>query len=306
MSVQEVEESGQSAAPQEFVLNFLGLYVFGRGEREERKGAPPVATQVFLSVLGRLGISESATRAALNRMVHRSLLARHKQGRTTAFHLTEEARALLRRGRDRMFSPAPFDHSEGIWTVLSCPVPESLRNVRYHIQGRLSWAGFGVIHPNVWVAPGRVDVEEVLRDLPTQDATQDALELVQAFHGTPATPSRPEQLVQKAWDLEALRAGHLAFLGRWEDTEPPLTDALPQLLLLHDDWGRLLRADPGLPAAYLDDDWPSTRSTHTFQRLQALLASHADQQLSALLDPPSDPSAGQATTANRRSDSQAS
>ncbi|MFD5258981.1 PaaX family transcriptional regulator C-terminal domain-containing protein [Streptomyces bobili] len=299
MSVQEVEESGQGAAPQEIVLNFLGLYVFGRGEGQERKGAPPVATQAFLSVLGSLGISESATRAALNRMVHRSLLARHKQGRISAFHLTEEARALLRRGRDRMFSPTPFDHAEGIWTVLSCPVPESLRNVRYQLQGRLSWAGFGVIHPNVWVAPGRVDVEEVLRDLPAQDA----LDLVQAFHGTPATPSRPEQLVHRAWDLEALRAGHLAFLARWEDTEPPLTDALPQLLLLHDDWGRLLRADPGLPAAYLDDDWPSTRSTHAFQRLQALLGPPADQQLGALLDPSSDLSAGQATAASRHPDS---
>ncbi|MGW4968279.1 hypothetical protein ACWEPL_64690 [Nonomuraea sp. NPDC004186] len=200
-------------------------------------------TQVLLSASSALGISESATRAALNRMVHRSLLARHKHGRTSAFQLTDEGRALLRRGRDRMFSPTPFDHPEGIWTVLSCPVPESLRNLRYQLQGRLMWAGFGAVHPNVWVAPGRVDVEELLRNLPTPEV----LGLVQAFHGTPAAPSQPEQLVRKAWDVNALRSGHLSFLARWEGAEPPAAGALPQLLLLHADWGLLLRAAPGLP-----------------------------------------------------------
>ncbi|MPY55684.1 PaaX family transcriptional regulator [Streptomyces spongiae] len=288
MSVREDEESGPGAAPHEMVLNLFGLYVFGRREREELKAAPPVPTQVFLSASSRLGISESAMRAALNRMVHRSLLVRQKQGRTSAFQLTDEARALLRRGRDRMYSPTPFEHTEGVWTVLSCPVPESLRNVRYQLQGRLLWAGFGLVHPNVWVAPGRVDVEELLSDLPTQDA----LGLVQAFHGTPTAPSRPEQLVHKAWDLEALRAGHLDFLARWEHTEPAPADALPQLLMLHDDWGRLLRADPGLPAAYLDDDWPARRSTRTFQRFLTLLGPLADQQLEALLGPDSGLSTG--------------
>lgn len=281
MSVVEDEENGPGVAPQEMVLNLFGMYAFGRGEPEERKVAPPLPTQVLLSALSGLGISESATRAALNRMVHRSLLVRHRQGRTSAFQLSDETKALLRRGGNRMFSPTPFDHNEGVWTVLSCPVPESLRNVRYQLQGRLLWAGFGVVHPNVWIAPGRVDVEELLGDLPTQDA----LDLVQAFHGTPTAPSRPEQLVHKAWNLEALRAGHLNFLARWENAKPPGASALAQLLLLHDDWGRLLRADPGLPATYLDDDWPADRSTRTFQRLQTLLGPLADQQLEALVGP---------------------
>ncbi|MEU3788024.1 PaaX family transcriptional regulator C-terminal domain-containing protein [Streptomyces sp900129855] len=289
MSLGEAEKGGPVAAPQELVWNFLGLYVFGRGDREERTAAPPVPMQVFLAALSRLGVSESATRTTLNRMVHRSVLARHKEGRSSAFQLTDEGRALLRRGRDRMFSPTPFDHPEGVWTVLSCPVPESLRNLRYQLQGRLMWAGFGLVHPNVWVAPGRVDVEELLRGLPTSDA----LGLVQAFHGTPAAPSHPEQLVRKAWDLEALRAGHLGFLANWEKAEPPPADALPQLLLLQDDWGRLLRADPGLPPSYLGEEWPAHRSTQAFQRLQALLGPHADRQLDALVGSGAGPSAGE-------------
>ena len=178
-----------------------------------------------------------------------------------------------------MFSPTPFDHPGGLWTVLSCPVPESLRNLRYQLQGRLMWAGFGTVHPNVWVAPGRVDVEELLRDLSPTEVSG----LLQAFHGTPAAPSRPDQLVRTAWDVNALRSGHLGFLNRWEGAEPSAADALPQLLRLHADWGRLLRADPGLPPAYLDEDWPAQRSTRTFQRLDTVLGTPAEKQLNALV-----------------------
>ncbi|GHB58978.1 hypothetical protein GCM10010306_060580 [Streptomyces umbrinus] len=74
-------ETSRSAVPQEFVLDLLGLHALGRGQATHRTGQP-VPTHVFLSVLG---ISDSATRTTLNRMVAR---------------------------RARMFSPAPFDHAE--------------------------------------------------------------------------------------------------------------------------------------------------------------------------------------------------
>ncbi|MER5219910.1 PaaX family transcriptional regulator [Streptomyces flaveus] len=271
--------SSPSTVPQSLVLDFLGLHMLGRAQAA-RKAGQPVATQVFLTVLGALGVSDSATRTTLNRMVARGLLIRHKQGRTSAFGPTEDAMALLRRGRARMFSPTPFDHVEDIWTILNCPVPESLRNVRYQLHGRLSWAGFGTVQANLWIAPGRIDVEELLDDI----FPAEALGLVQAFHGAPTGPSSPGQLLHAAWDLEALRAAHLGFLARWEAADPRAAEALPQLLLLLDDWGRLLRTDPGLPAAYLEEDWPAERSARTFQRLEACLGPLADEQLQQLMD----------------------
>jgi phenylacetic acid degradation operon negative regulatory protein len=278
MSAPVEDESSPSAAPQELVLGFLGLHMLGRAQAV-RKAGQPVATQVFLTVLGALGVSDSATRTTLNRMVARGLLIRHKQGRTSAFGPTEDAMALLRRGRARMFSPTPFDHAEGIWTILNCPVPESLRKVRYQLHGRLSWAGFGTVQANLWLAPGRIDVEELLDGI----FPADALGLVQAFHGAPTWPSSTGQLLHAAWDLEALRATHLSLLARWEAAEPRSAEALPQLLLLLDDWGRLLRTDPGLPAAYLEEDWPAERSARTFQRLEARLGPLADEQLQQLM-----------------------
>ena len=56
--------------PQEAVLVFFGLCVFGQGARPREAGVR-VPTRVLLTVLERLGVSDAATRAALNRMVHR-------------------------------------------------------------------------------------------------------------------------------------------------------------------------------------------------------------------------------------------
>ncbi|MFK0112704.1 PaaX family transcriptional regulator C-terminal domain-containing protein [Streptomyces sp. NPDC091217] len=266
--------------PQEVALAFFGLCVFGQGATL-REVDVRVPTQVLLAVLGRLGASDTATRAALNRMVNRGLLARHKDGRTSAFELTPQARTLLAQGRDRLFSPAPFDHEPGVWTVLSCPLPETLRNVRYQLQTRLTWAGFGAVQSHVWVAPGRVDVEAMIGDLLTADVRH----LAQAFHGTPTAPSDPAELVDRAWDLTALRAAHEDFLDRWERAEPGAGEALPQLLLLIDDWGRLLRADPGLPAAQLPGDWPAARSAGTFSRLRHRLGPGAEKEIEGLLRP---------------------
>ncbi|XVQ06887.1 PaaX family transcriptional regulator [Spirillospora sp. CA-255316] len=264
--------------PQELVLNLLGLHVLGRARSAEGSGGP-VPTRAFLAILGMVGVSEAATRATLNRMVTRGLLLRRRQGRTSAFEPTRDAVAVLRQGRARLLSPAPFDHAEDIWTILDCPIPESLRNLRYQLHARLEWSGFGRIQANLWVAPGRIDVQELLDDLPPGTA----LDHVQAFHGTPTPPSSPANLVRSAWDLGALRAAHLDFAARWETADPPSTESLPQLLLLICDWGNLLRTDPGLPAAYLDQDWPADQSTHIFQRLESRLGPLAEQQLKRLV-----------------------
>lgn len=263
---------------QEFVFNLLGLCVMGRTQP-----APwprrPVPTRVFLTVLGALGVSDAATRAALNRMVARAALARHRAGRTSCFEPTDGALEMMRRGRARMFSATPFDHAENLWTILNCPIPESLRKVRYQVNARLQWAGFGLVQANMWVAPGRVDIMELLGDI----FPADALNLVQAFHGTPAAPNSAAHLARTAWDIEALRAAHLGFAQRWGSADPPADEALPQLLQLIGDWGRLVRADPGLPAAHLGDDWPACESTRIFRRLETRLGPAADAQLECLL-----------------------
>lgn len=257
------------------VLSILG---FALDLNAEDGGARTISSKAFITVLSRLGITEASTRATLNRMTHRGLLTHQRNGRSTAFGLTTEGERLVMQGKRRLSTAAPFERPDDIWTVLSCPMPARLRNARYHLQARLAWAGFGLLQPNLWIAPGRVDVEPLLVDLlPTED-----LDLAHAFQGSPTFPAPLDSLVARAWDLDALRATHDHFLLHWESADPDRAGALPQLLKLISDWGDLLRTDPGLPGKYLGPHWPAHRSTRTFQRLHNELRPLVDKQYDSL------------------------
>src|SRR5262245_253025 len=65
--------------PQSLMLTFLGDYLY-ETERCVFSGS-------VIDVLGRLGVSEHATRSTLTRMVNRGLLRRQKQGRRMYFGL---------------------------------------------------------------------------------------------------------------------------------------------------------------------------------------------------------------------------
>jgi len=68
------------------------------------------------------------------------------------------------------------------------------------------------------------------------------------------------------WDLEALRAAHLAF-----QASLPTLPAEPFAAYVHliDRWRVLPYTDPGLPPAMLPADWPGGRSFEAFARLSA-------------------------------------
>jgi DNA-binding transcriptional regulator PaaX len=65
------------------MLTFLGDYLYDRDLC--------VFSGSVIDVLGRLGVSEHATRSTLTRMVNRGLLYRQKDGRRMYFGLTEHA-----------------------------------------------------------------------------------------------------------------------------------------------------------------------------------------------------------------------
>ncbi|WP_158566690.1 PaaX family transcriptional regulator [Actinomadura craniellae] len=264
----------QRGKPQDLVLAFLGSVVLDRFDDR------PVPTRVFLNLLGRLGVSDVAARATLSRMAQRGLLARRRVGRETAFTLTDRSREVLREGEDRILSHTPFDHAGDVWTLLAFSLPESRRDVRHRLRTRLSWAGFGPLRDGLWIAPGTVDVTALLRDLP--EIADD--EAVGAFSAVPRPPARVDAMIRKAWALPQLRAAHEEFLRRWEGTEPE-PETLPQLARLLADWIRLLRTDPGLPAAHLAADWPAARSTAAFHGLHDRIESPAIAEFAALLDP---------------------
>jgi len=243
--------------PQSLLLAFFGGFVRGRG-------LPPLPSVVLLDLLEELGVAEAAARATLKRMSHRGLLERSQVGRTAQYRLSGLTEGVLLRASRRVSSPAPFDHPEGEWTLLSYSVPESRRDLRHKVRSRLAWAGFGGLRDGLWIAPGTVDVAEVFAEA----GLEDAAELADWFAARPLPGTDVDGLVHRAWDVAAVRAAHERFLEAWS-SPPPLRSDLGQATLLIADWIRLLRTDPGLPARHLGAGWPAADSAALYRRTLA-------------------------------------
>lgn len=258
--------------PEQLLLAFLGELVLDRD-------VAPVPTVVLVDVLAELGVGEAATRAALARMARRGLLDPVRSGRTVAHGLTGASERVLRDAHGRIFAADPFAPEGGGWTLVTFSVPERQRDLRHRVRAQLAWAGFGLLRDGLWIAPGEVDVAEVLGDVP---ADAPGLDLA-AFRAVEVDGFSAARSVRTAWRLDEIRARHRAFQDEWSAWSPGATTAVRDLTALVADWLALLRAVPRLPAEHLDDDWPSGASVALFRGLHDALAGPARAELARRL-----------------------
>jgi phenylacetic acid degradation operon negative regulatory protein len=263
--------AGPRFKPQELLLSLGGALVLDLPDG-------PVPTRVFLEVLGALGISSDTTRTALARLTERGLLTRHQDGRVGSYGLTEASRRLLEEGRERVRAAAPFHQDSSEWTLLSFSLPEARRDVRNRLRSRLAWAGFGCVRDGLWIAPGIVDLERIV-SFPVDDEELQ----IDGFVVQPAPGTDVGRLVRRAWDLDALRRAHEDFASRWQAPPAAGADPVACYTALGAHWIRLLRQDPALPAQYLDDDWPASRSSTVYWQVARTLEPRAQAAFADLV-----------------------
>lgn len=226
-------------------------------------------TQTLVALMELLGVRDKAARQALARMSERGWLQRERVGRQTRWRLTDHAHEVLDTGARRIYGfgrdARPWD---GTWLVLLASVPERSRHVRYRMGLGLTWAGFGLIGPGIWLSPWT-------------DHEDGAVELLTAL-GVDATSFRSElgrlgsgqRLAGTAWDLPVLQARYDQFLA---DTDPVVemtlhgSEAAVQLASLVHRWRRFPFLDPDLPSELLPADWPGRRAALRFAELRATL-----------------------------------
>jgi phenylacetic acid degradation operon negative regulatory protein len=257
--------------PQALLFSFFGSVVLHRP-------VPPIPSAVFLRLLAGLGVAEAAARATLSRMTRNGLLERSQTGRIARYTLTPAAEDLLTQGASRVSSPTPFEHPADEWTLLSYSMPESRRDLRHQVRATLTWAGFGGLRDGVWIAPGTVDVRQVL----ARAQLTELAGLAEWFAAAPLPGTDVHRLIRRAWPVPQIRERHEAFLDTWSGGAVP-DDPLGRLTLLGADWLRLLRADPGLPAQHLEPDWPAARSAALYRRCFDALEPPAGRALAAEL-----------------------
>ena len=204
------KDSDSGTSTYDFIMGLFGLFVLEGGQFSV------LPTSVVIGVLELVGVSETAVRVTLTRMVHRGILNRQRDGRITFFALTDNGTALLKQGRERAFRSHPFGTGTDGWTLLNAVPPASPPSRRYHFQQRLLWAGFGAIDTRLWIAPGYVDVAARFGDM----LSSEELASLCAMQGVFLPVTDVMALIRKAWDVGPIRSLHQAFLAEWESYPP--------------------------------------------------------------------------------------
>ncbi len=263
----------RSRQPRQLLLALLGEYAI-------EDGPGPIPASAFIELLDAAGIAAPTTRATLDRMEQRGLLERERRGREIVFSPTSHGIAVLREATERVRDPRPFHSPHGSWTFVTFSLPEDLRSLRSRLRSTLTWEGFAPLRDGLWVAPGEIDLTAALETLRDELPSGALL----AFHGRELDGFPMADSARAAWDIDAIRAEHLAFLSTWSGATEESPSALVARTMLVADWLALLRADPRLPSELLDEDWPADRSLALYRQLRARTAKPAAEEYAALVE----------------------
>jgi phenylacetic acid degradation operon negative regulatory protein len=222
----------------------------------------PIWSSTLVAFLAEFGFEPNAARKAIQRTAKSGLIAAKRDGRRVQWSITESGRRILDDGADRLFrKPGAEPQWDGEWLLLTLTVPESRRQLRHHLQKRLTWAGLGSPVPGQWISPHpeRLPaVEGIVRDL--------GLEVhAQSFVGRHTGIGSEADLISEAWDLDALALSYRRFIDRFTDVGQ-LDDrgALVERIELVQEWRGFPALDPDLPAQHLPADWPRRDAAEVF------------------------------------------
>ncbi|MFJ7335251.1 PaaX family transcriptional regulator C-terminal domain-containing protein [Streptomyces sp. NPDC101110] len=263
----------ESLRPQSLMLTFLGDQVLGRDVC--------VYSGSVIDVFARAGIGEQATRSTLSRMAGRDLLRRQREGRRMYFGLTERSEAVLRDGERRIWRTGAVNRRwDGTWTLLGFSLPESWQRQRHDLRSRLTWSGFGPLFNGLWIAPGEVDVSDLVSELGLSAH-------VKVFRAHADSGMDIGRMIEETWELSDLAGRYAGFVRRWqswEDELPDADDALVLRLRLQTEWLQIVRRDPRLPVAHLPEDWPAEQAEKTFRTVHDRLSPLVRDASRRLLD----------------------
>lgn len=244
-------------------------------------GGGTVWTSTVISVLGRLGVEEKATRQALMRTAGDGWLTAERHGRRTCWRLTPAAEQLLTDGTRRIYGFRGVAPSwDGRIVLVLARVPESDRASRHMLRTRLGWAGFGSPAPGLWISPHAGRAAEADRLLAGAGAGDARIFVAEHVGGADLA-----SMVRQAWDLGSVEASYQEFLaefGAGGDGGGNGAGPLARLVELVHAWRRFPAIDPALPRELLPSPWSGERAAGLFGELHARWAPGAQAEWALL------------------------
>lgn len=249
-----------TASARSLLLTLLGEFVYPSTE--------PVWTSTLVQAFAAVGIAEKTARQTLARAATADWIEGGKEGRQAWWSLTPNVTRLISEGSQRIRSlrHAAQEWSGG-WLVLHITLPESRRADRLRLYRMLQWMGFGSPSPGLWICPHQeraASVERRVRQLGLEADT-----LAFTARSLPFGIAQRD-LVQRAWDVEALSAHYRKLHEQFGSLRPRSDEALfIAHVQLVNAVQRLPAVDPGLPAALLPKNWEGERVSRRLEELRA-------------------------------------
>lgn len=244
-------------------------------------------TSTLARYLAEFGISDTALRQALSRMVRQGWLQSRKVAARSCYSLTERGRRRMAEACRRVYTPvdAPWD---GKWRMLVYSIPETMRSTRDDLRKELLWTGFAPLAPGTWISPN--PLEDALQELLSR---RDIGHYATSFTAEHTGPETPPQLVARCWDLGAITRGYDRFIAHWaprmerfmQQPDLPGDRCFVERIELVHDYRKFLFVDPGLPQELLPPGWRGSDARRLFQAYYGLLEPGARLFMDAAFEP---------------------
>ena len=257
--------------PQHLLLMLLGDYGISVGE--------PIPSGALVTLLDDFGVSVASARAALSRVARRDLLQATRDGRNTAYALTERCARVVAEGRRLTYGyTGRIDDWDGRWTVVAYSIAEERRSQRAVLRARLRWLGFAPLQDGLWVSPRP---PSAALDTALAESGAGACTVFVGEHLGGAGRQQP----MDAWDLDEIRGAFADFVDEFEPIVPRAArgqvdpaEAMVARCRLTYRWFALANHGANLPAGLLPADWPGHRARVVFVTLIDALGPLAAQR----------------------------
>jgi phenylacetic acid degradation operon negative regulatory protein len=230
------------------------------------------------------GQTTEQLRSCLRRLVAEDLFVRQGNGRTAVYVATEEGRAALDRGMQRLRLSYAQDRAgrgwDRRWHLAGFAVPESRRAARDGFRDALVGMGGAAIQGGLYVSPHEWE----------DDVRREAKRLGMSEHLTLSSTADleiggmrdPRELVKTLWPIDEVAARYETFVDQHRDVPERLeglkrehgrladTDFLPLALTMAVSYTECSARDPYLPPELLPRPWPGRAAREIVVRSRRL------------------------------------
>ncbi|MHB8733076.1 MAG: PaaX family transcriptional regulator [bacterium] len=237
----------------------------------------------LITLMGELGFTSSAVRAAVSRTTRQGWLSAIRAGRAGYYALTPRGEARIEEAAGRIFKLHP-ERWDGVWRIVILPAVAD-RERRAALRRELEWMGFAPLARGVHVTPN-----DLLDRLPAL-AERYAFEAgaAETFAARLAGGGDAAAFAARHWDLPAIDAAYSAFVDEWRPRlagwraaagaggalDLPGGEAFREKTRLVHEFRKFLFVDPGLPAEVLPERWNGVEARGIFSAVYHLLAEAA-------------------------------